>query len=82
MKSLHDLRGEYRAARKRYARAFNKWWCDEPWTPEKAKLAEKVRELEKPMFAARDRLAAREGLKGISFRLITIDDPIRNTQKT
>ena len=32
MKSLHDYRGEYRAARRRYGRAYNSWRRSIPWT--------------------------------------------------
>jgi hypothetical protein len=59
MKSLHDYRGEYAAACRRYGRAFNRWARAERWTQARYDLAAVVNRFELAMFAARDRYHAR-----------------------
>jgi hypothetical protein len=58
MKSLHDYRGEYAAACRRYGRAFNRWARAERWTQARYDLAAIVNRSELAMFAARDRYHA------------------------
>lgn len=59
MKSLHDYRGEYAAARRRYGRAFKNWAQAKQWIHLGRALAAVVNRSELAMFAARDRYYAR-----------------------